>query len=186
MRRRDLLPGLLLAPWWLGGGTPASAQQPHGVELSTLSLSRDEGVLMLEFALRLTLSRAVEDALMRGVPLYFQAQAELYRRRWYWRDERVARVRRTWRLAYQPLTGVWRVSLGALAQTFGTLPEAMAALSGAGRWKVADLDQLDPDSRHYVEFDYALDTSQLPSPMQIGLPGQSEWVLRVDRTLNVP
>jgi Domain of unknown function (DUF4390) len=185
MRRRDLLPGLLLAPWWPGSRT-ALAQQPHGVELSALSLARDDGALMLEFALRLTLSRAVEDALMRGVPLYFQAQAELYRRRWYWRDERLARVRRIWRLAYQPLTGTWRVSLGALAQSFGTLPEAMAALSGAGRWRVADLDQIDPDSRHYVEFEYALDTAQLPSPMQIGLPGQSEWVLRVERTLAVP
>lgn len=185
MRRRDLLPGLLLAPWWLGAA-PSFAQPAPGVELSTLSLARDDGALVLEFALRLTLSRAVEDALMRGVPVYFVARAELFRRRWYWRDERVARVRRSWRLAYQPLTGAWRVSLGALAQTFGTLPEAMSALSAAGRWKVADLDQIDADSRHYVEFDYALDTSQLPSPMQIGLPGQSEWVLRVERTLNVP
>ncbi|GAB4042737.1 MAG: hypothetical protein Fur0014_15140 [Rubrivivax sp.] len=184
MRRRDLLPGLLLAPWWPGG--KAFAQLGPGVELSTLALQRDEGALALEFAVRLTLSRAVEDALMRGMPVYFVAQAELFRRRWYWRDERIARVRRTWRLAYQPLTGQWRVSLGALTQTYVTLPEALAALSAAGRWKVADLDQIDPDSRHYVEFEYRLDTSQLPSPMQLGLPGQSDWVLRIERTLNVP
>lgn len=184
MRRRDLLPGLLLAPWWPGG--EAFAQQGHGVELSTLALTRDEGALELEFAVRLTLSRAVEDALMRGLPVYFVAQAELFRRRWYWRDDRVARVRRTWRLAYQPLVGQWRVSLGALTQTFDTLPEALAALSAAGHWKVADAEQIDPDSRHYVEFEYRLDTSQLPSPMQLGLPGQSDWVLRIERTLNVP
>jgi hypothetical protein len=185
MRRRDLLPGLLLAPWWRGPGA-AWAQQRQAVELSSLALTRDDGALLLEFSLRLTLSRTAEDALLRGLPVYFVAQAELFRRRWYWRDERVARVRRTWRLAYQPLTGQWRVSLGALAQTFQTLPEALAALSAAGRWKLADLDQIDPDVRHYVEFDYALDTTQLPSPMQIALPGQSDWVMRVERTLNVP
>jgi Domain of unknown function (DUF4390) len=185
MRRRDLLPGLLLAPWWLRQGV-AWAQQAQGVELSTLSLSRDEGALLLEFSLRLTLSRVAEDALQRGLPVYFVAQAELLRRRWYWRDDRVARVRRTWRLALQPLTGQWRVSLGALAQSYDTLPEALAALSAAGRWKLADLDQIDPGARHYVEFEYWLDTSQLPSPMQIALPGQSDWVLRLDRTLNLP
>ena len=46
----------------------------------------------------------VEDALQHGVPLYFVAEAEVFRDRWYWRDERVARRPRVWRLAYQPLT----------------------------------------------------------------------------------
>jgi hypothetical protein len=184
MRRRDLLPGLLLAPWW--HGLPAHAQAAPTAELSTLALVREDGAIALEFALRLALSRPVEDALMRGVPLYFVATATLYRRRWYWRDERIARVRRTWRLAYQPLTGTWRVGLGGLVQTFGTLPEALASLSTAGNWKIADADQIEADARHYVEFEYMLDTSQLPSPMQIGLTGQSEWVLRLARTLNVP
>jgi hypothetical protein len=40
----------------------------------------------LEFAARLELPRAVEDALQRGVPLYFVAEAQLLRSRWYWRD----------------------------------------------------------------------------------------------------
>jgi hypothetical protein len=79
--------------------------------------SRGEGTLDLEFAVRLSLPRAVEDALHRGVPVYFVAEAQLLRNRWYWRDERVARVQRTWRVAYQPLTGNWRVGLGGLNQT---------------------------------------------------------------------
>lgn len=185
MRRRHLLPGLLLAPWWLGGLAPRAAHA-QTVELSTLKLQRDEGALTLEFAVRIALSRSVEDALQRGVPLYFMAEAELFSRRWYWRDERVARVRRSWRLAFQPLTATWRVSLGGLTQTYATLPEAMSALSGAGRWKVADLSELDPETRHYVEFSYRLDTTQLPSPMQIGLGGQPDWVIRIERELNVP
>ena len=184
MRRRDLLPGLLLAPW-LAGLLPRAARA-QTVELSTLRLQRDDGALTLEFAVRTTLSRSVEDALRRGVPMYFLAEAELFSRRWYWRDERIARVRRSWRLAHQPLTGTWRVSLGALTQTYATLPEAMSALSGAGRWKIADLSELDPESRHYVEFSYRLDTTQLPSPMQIGLGGQADGVLRIERELNVP
>ena len=185
MRRRDLLPGLLLAPWWLGGLVPRVAMA-QAIELGTLALHREDGALTLEFVARLTLSRAVEDALMRGVPVYFVAEAQLLRRRWYWRDERITRVRRIWRLAFQPLTGTWRVGLGALTQTYDTLADAMATLSAAGRWRIADLSELEADSRHYVEFSYRLDTTQLPSPMQIGLTGQTDWVLRVERELPVP
>lgn len=162
---------------------PAPARA--GVELSTLQLSRADGALMLEFAAQVTLPRAVEDALQRGVPIYFAAQATLWRHRWYWRDERIARVNRTWRLAYQPLTSSWRVGLGGLSQSYPTLAEAMAVVTRTAQWRLADLAQVDPDSRHYVEFSWRLDTSQLPSPMLIGLTGASEFSLGVERTLRL-
>jgi hypothetical protein len=97
----------------------------------------------------------------------------------------MARVTRTWRLAYQPLTGNWRVGLGGLNQTYATLAEAMAAVSRSAQWRLADLAQIDPDSRHYVEFFWRLDTAQLPSPMLIGLVGGSEFALGVERTLRL-
>jgi len=163
--------------------TPAAHAQ--GVELATLQVQREEGALVLDFNARVTLPRAVEEALQRGVPIYFLAEARLLRDRWYWRDERVARISRSWRLAYQPLTGSWRVGLGGLNQTHATQAEAVAALSRAANWKLADLSQLDPDSRYYVEFSFRLDTTQLPSPMQIGLGGQADWALSVERTLRI-
>jgi hypothetical protein len=178
--RRDVLQGLALLPLlpWL----PALGQ---GVELATLRLERADGALQLEYALRLMLPRAVEDALQRGVPVYFRVEATLFRSRWYWRDERVAHVSRSWRVAYQPLTSSWRVGLGALYQTFSTLAEALAAVSSSTHWKITDLSQIDPDGRYYVDFDFRLDTTQLPSPLQIGLGGGADWVLRIDRTLRL-
>jgi hypothetical protein len=176
--------GLLLAGACLQGlATDAAAAQ--GVELVTLRTSRDEGALNLEFSARLSLPRTVEDALQRGIPMYFVAQAELKRSRWYWRDERIARVSRSWRLAYQPLTGTWRVSLGGLSQSFATLPEALAAVSSSAGWRLAELAQVEPDSRHYIDFSYRLDTTQLPGPMQFGLGGQGDWAIGVDRTLRL-
>ncbi|RVT52375.1 DUF4390 domain-containing protein [Rubrivivax albus] len=184
MRRRHMLHGLLLGPWWLGGVVPRTAWA-QAASLSNLQLSRGDGALLLDFAVRLQLPRAVEDALQRGVPMYFVASATVRRSRWYWRDARIARVRRTWRLAFQPLTATWRVSLGALSQNHDTLPEALASLSASAGWPVCELSQLAPDG-DYVEFAYALDTERLPRPMQIGLPGASDWVLRVERELKVP
>ena len=109
----------------------------------------------------------------------------MLRSRWYWRDERVARVNRSWRVAYQPLTGNWRVGLGALNQTYPTLPDAMASISRSAGWKVAELSQIDSDSRYYVEFSFKLDTTQLPGPMQIGLGGEGEWSIGIERTLRL-
>jgi hypothetical protein len=178
-----LLQGLVLVGClWLPTAGGAWAQR---VELTTLKASREEGELVLEFSARLTLTKTVEDALQRGVPIYFVAQADLYRSRWYWRDLRIARVSRSWRVAYQPLTGTWRVGLGGLNQTYPTLADALATVSRSAGWKLTELAQMDPESKHYLEFSYRLDTSQLPSPMQIGLGGQGEWALGVDYVLKV-
>lgn len=176
---RTLLVLVLVAA---AGGFVARAQS---VDLPTLALERHDGALVLDFSARLNLSRTVEDALSRGVPVYFTAQASLYRNRWYWRDERIARVSRSWRLAYQPLTTTWRVGIGAITQTYPTLAEALAAIARLSGWKLADLSQVDPDSRHYVEFVFRLDTSQLPSPMLIGLTSQADWQLVIERTLRL-
>ncbi len=184
---QGLPPALLL--WlacvsWLAPG----AALAQGVELATLRTSRAEGALELEFAARVSLPKPVEDALRNGVALYFVAEAQLLRNRWYWRDERVARVSRSWRVAYQPLTGFWRVGLGGLNQTHATLADALNAASTSSGWRLAELSQLDLDKTYYVEFSYRLDTSQLPGPMQFGLGGlggQGDWAVGVSRVLKV-
>jgi hypothetical protein len=181
--RRSLLQGLVLVLllWTLGSGRV----QAQGIELALLQLQRQDGELTLDFDARMALPKSVEDAMQRGVPVYFVAEATLYRSRWYWRDERVARVQRSWRVAYQPLTSTWRVGFGGFNQSFQTLAEALTVVSRSTRWKVAELSQLDPDSRHTLEFSYRLDSSQLPSPLQLGLGAQADWVLGVERTLRV-
>jgi Domain of unknown function (DUF4390) len=185
MRRARLPPLLsrvarLLALLVLALGSGVRAQ---GVELNTLELAVADGALTLEFSARLTLSRALEDALRRGVPMYFESQATLLRSRWWWRDERVARVSRSYRLSYQPLTATWRVGLGGLAQTYPSLSDALAVVSRVGGWRIADAGQLEPGERYYVEFSYRLDNTQLPRPMQISLG--NDWSLGIERTVRL-
>ena len=179
------LSGAIAAVAGFGLLAASPALRAQGVELATLQVNRAEGTLNLEFVARVSLPKAVEDALQRGVPLYFVAEARLLRNRWYWRDERVARIARSWRVAYQPLTNTWRVGLGGLHQTHPTLLEALTTASRSAGWKLADLAALDSDRRYYVEFSYRLDTSQLPGPMQFGLGGQGDWSVGADRVLRV-
>lgn len=164
-------------------GLPAA--QAQGIKLASLELQRQDGDLSLDFDAPITLPKTVEDALQRGVPVYFVAEASLYRTRWYWRDERVARVQRSWRVAYQPLTSNWRVGFGGFNQSFPTLAEALTVVSRSSRWKIVELSQIESEFRYYLDFSYRLDTTQLPSPMQIGVGTQGDWALGVERTLRL-
>ena len=113
------------------------------------------------------------------MPLFFVAEAEVFRDRWYWRDRRVAHAVRVWRIVYQPLTSTYRVTtFGGLSQNFATRDRGARRdqpRRRAGRSPSAG--QIDDGSRHYVEFGYRLDTSLLPRPMQIGIGGQPDWQL---------
>lgn len=158
----------------------SSGARAEAITLDTFELARNDEGLVLSFSARFELSRAVEDALLKGVPLFFVAQADVFRDRWYWRDKQVNSVSRTWRLAYQPLTRKYRVTFGGLSQHYDSLSDALAAVSRTVNWRLADTSMLD-DGRHYVEFSYQLDTTQMPRPMQIGIGGQPDWTLRIER-----
>ena len=170
--------GLLLAL----AGPPAAAER---VELTALDIARDEDGLFLNYAVDFDLSRSVEDALMKAVPLFFVAEAQVFRDRWYWRDRRVADATRVWRVVYQPLTSSYRITFGGFSQSYTTRAEAMAAISRNVRWKIAEPGQIEEGGHHYVEFSFRLDTTLLPRPMQIGVSGQPDWQLSVTRTLRL-
>jgi hypothetical protein len=136
------------------------------------------------------LAPAIEEALQKGIPMIFLAEAEVLRERWYWTNKKVASAERHMRLAYQPLTRRWRLNVGtgfinssnlglALNQYFDSLPEALAAVQRLSRWKIADVADLDLEQSHLVEFRFRLDLSQLPRPFQIGMLGQSDWNISV-------
>jgi len=177
--------GLLALLFALLALAAAPAARADSIELSSLSVIRAEDGVLLSFATHFELPPSVQDALQKGVPLHFVAQAELYRARWYWRDARIARVTRSWRLTYQPLTRSYRVGLGGLSQSFDNLDDALDVLRASSRWKLADLAQVSDEARHYVEFSYRLDTTQLPRPMQIGFGAQPDWTLAVERVVRL-
>ena len=154
----------------------------EGVELVHLTTQRADDGLALSFTTRFELGRPAEDALHKGVPLYFVAEATVLRSRWYWRDARVARVDRTWRLAWQSLTRQYRVSTGGLHQSFATLDEALTVLRGLSGWRIAEPKDIEDGGGYYLEFSYKLDVSQLPRPMQIGL--QSGFALSIEQKRN--
>ena len=184
LARRVAAAAFLVVACFVGMAGFASQASAQGVELPSISARRQDGGVVLDFVANLTLSRAVEDALRRGVPVYFVAEAVVKKPRWYWRDDRVSRISRSWRLSYQPLTSAWRVSLGAFSQSYPSLEEALTTVTRIAHWRVADSD-INASDKYYVDFQFYLDSSQLPPPMKLDLNAQSEWKLGVERTLPV-
>jgi len=158
---------------------PLRAAEP---ELSGFELVHNDEGVYLSYVVNFDLSRPVDDALSKAIPLFFVAEAEVFRNRWYWRDLRVAHAVRIWKVVYQPLTSTYRVTFGGLSQNYITRDEAFAAITRASRWKIAEAGQIAENSSHYVEFNFRLDTSMLARPIDIGLAGQADWKLSVQRT----
>ena len=177
-------------------GNPAAWAQP-APQLEQLTLTRHEDGLYLTASVAYEPAAAVADAVSRSVPLYFVAQAEVMRDRWYWTDARVATASRTYRLAYQPLTRRWRVSVAAgagpaanlqyaLHQNHDSLKQALAAVTRLYGWKVAEADAVAYGGDHYLNFQFKLDMALLPRPFQLGMNAQSDWNIDLRRTVAVP
>ena len=77
-----------------------------------LRLEEDWYVLDADF--ELILNPTLEEAVGRGVPLYFAVEFELQRSRWYWLDETVTQVSFSYRLSYSALT-LYRRAPGAFS-----------------------------------------------------------------------
>jgi hypothetical protein len=160
-------------------------------DVAQLKLERSDESVYLSVAVRFDLPPVVEDALLKGIPLFFVAEADIYRDRWYWYDKRITTATRTMRLAFQPLTRRWRLNIlpgaisvtglrASLSQNYDSLSEALTAIQRISRWRIADANEIEAASRHNVEFRFRLDLSQLPRPFQIGVAGQRDWTIAVE------
>ena len=172
---------------WLAHASLAAA-----ADITELRAERSDEGVFLSASIRFELSPVVEDALLKGIAIFFVVEADIYRDRWYWTDRRVTSAARTIRLAYQPLTRRWRVNIvpgiinsssglrATLNQNYDSLPEALSAIQRIGRWKIADAAEVEAEIQHHLEFYFRLDLSQLPRPFQIGMAGQRDWTIEAE------
>lgn len=155
-------------------------------DITQMRLERDDDEWQLSAQLQFEIPSVMEEALLKGIPMVFLYSADVLRERWYWYDKKVLGVERHMRLAYQPLTRRWRLTVGsgpaassgvglALNQSFDTLAQALSAIKRVAKWKVADAPALEPGSKYKLDFRFRLDLGQLPRPFQIGALGQSDW-----------
>lgn len=132
---------------------------------ATLTLGEDGYTLSAEFEVEL--GNRLEDAVARGVPLYFNLEFVLERSRKYWINEHITARSLSYRLAYSSLTRQYRLTTGNLHQNFGSLAEAMRVVGRIAALPVADKDAIRAGEPYEAAVRLALDRSQLPKPFQV-------------------
>lgn len=163
------------------------------VELQGLKLERQETALYLSANWKFDLPSALEEALLKGITLYFVTEADITQERWYVYNQRIAHAERHVRLFYQPLTRRWRVNTSSqpfnvsglgmsLGQSYDSAEEAMAAVRRIVQWRIGQSSDHNPDAKQMLSINFKLDLKQLPRPLQIGAAGQSDWNIGFSKT----
>lgn len=149
------------------------------IEIANPQLSAGEDGYVLSADFSLELNPRLEEAVTKGVVLYFVADFELSRPRWYWLDEKLSSRTQTYRLSYHALTRQYRLSTGGLHQSFQSLSEALRMLAHVRNWVVVERGDktIRPGETYQAALRLRLDLNQLPRPFQISALGNRDWSL---------
>lgn len=173
------LRGFTVALLLLASAVPARADERIGVIAAELESAAGGGVV-LNATFEFEMPQVLEEAVQKGIAIYFNIEFELYRKRWYWLDRKLSDSALTYRLSYSPLTRQYRLARGGLSQPFDSLEEALGLLKSVRQWKVIDKGVLSPGANYEAQVRMRLDVNQLPKPFQVNAITSREWNLASD------
>jgi Domain of unknown function (DUF4390) len=175
------LRGSVIALLMLAGAVPAHADERIGVIAAALEPApAGVGGAVLNATFEFEMPQALEEAVQKGIAIYFNTEFELYRKRWYWLDRKVSTSTLTYRLSFSPLTRQFRLARGGLSQPFDSLEEALGLLKSVRQWKVIEKGMLTPGDGFEAQVRMRLDVNQLPKPFQVNAITSREWNLASD------
>ena len=160
---------LVLLPVGMASAADISLRQP------VLTASDDGYSVSADF--NINFNSRLEEAVGRGVVLYFTVDFELVHARWYWFNERIVRRSRTYELSYHALTQQYRVSTGGLHQSYNTLDEALRMISRLRNWPVIGKDELRNGVSATAALRMRLDLTQMPKTFQVSAISNKDWNL---------
>jgi hypothetical protein len=173
---RAMLVSLLLLAVY---APPSRADERIGVIAAALEPVAGGGVV-LNATFEFEMPQALEEAVQKGIAIYFVTEFELYRKRWYWLDRKISTSTLTYRLSFSPLTRQYRLARGGLSQPFDSLEEALNLLKSVRQWKVIEPGVLVPRDPYEAQVRMRLDVAQLPKPFQVNAITSREWNLASD------
>ncbi len=150
------------------------------IEVNRAQLEYADGGWNLSADFDFDLPSNLEDAVNKGIALYFLVEFELIRPRWYWFDDHAISATRVVRLSYHPLTRQYRVSTGGLQVPFSRLKDAVDFMQHVRGWRVFEPRAVKAGETVQAEVRMHLDVTQLPKPFQINAVNTRDWNLSSD------
>ena len=158
----------------------APAAHAEGIALKNVRVEAVDEGWQLDAEFDIQFSPKLEEAVNRGVPLYFVLDFEMTRPRWYWFDEKPVRFSQTYKISYTPLLRQYRLSVGSVYQNFTSFDEVTRVLSKLRGVAIADHNAIKKDSAYQASVRLRLDTAQLPKPFQLNAIASRDWSLSSD------
>jgi hypothetical protein len=158
----------------------AATARADVIVVKSAELRAEEDGYFLNAEFDFSLNATLDEALQKGVPLYFLLEFELVRPRWYWLDDKVITATTQYRVSYNALTRQYRIASGLLGLTFDSLDEVERFLSRVTSREVARRDQLVKGTRYEAALRLRLDVNQLPKPFQMSALASRDWTLQSD------
>lgn len=143
-------------------------------------LVADEDGYFLSADFNINFNSRLEEAVNKGVVLYFAVDFELARSRWYWFDEQVIRRNRTYMLSYHALTRQYHLSTGGLHQSYASLEEVLRLISRLRSWQVLEKGEYKNDQMYLARIRMYLDLTQMPKTFQVSALANKDWNLNSD------
>ena len=150
------------------------------ISVRNLQLTANDEGYSLSADFDIDFNTRLEEAVNKGVVLYFAADFELSRSRWYWIDEQIVGRSKTFQLSYHALTRQYRLSTGALHQSYPTLDEALRVLSHLRNWQVLEKDAVKAEQRYTAGVRMRLDLTQMAKTFQVSALANRDWNLSSD------
>ncbi len=159
---------LLIAAHWAGAAE---------IRIQSVTLNAVEEGYSLSADFDIDLNRRLEEAVNKGVVLFFAVDFELTRSRWFWFDKKVVQRSRVYQLSYHALTRQYRLSTGGLHQSYDSLEAALPVLTRLRGWQVLEKGAVNNDQIYVAGLRMHLDLSQMAKTFQVSAISNREWNL---------
>lgn len=149
----------------------------QGIQIKSVSIATKEQNLTLGMNAAITLNPTLEQALEKGIVLYFVVKFNLVDARWYWMNDEIARGKYRVELRYYALTRQYHLSHPSFTQSFETLAEALHAAGQLHDYPLTVNPGIRTDIDYIASLRIWLDLTRLPKPFQVEALGSTRWNL---------
>lgn len=160
---------------------PTAFIQAAGIQIRSVDLKAAERGYEINMDSEIVLNETLEQALEKGIVLYFVTKFSLFDARWYKLNDEVARSKFVVGLRYYALTRQYHLNHPVFSQNYSSLKEALQALGRIRDLPLTVKSELKSDADYVASVRVWLDLTRMPKPFQVETIGSSQWDLSSDK-----
>ncbi len=161
--------------------SPLAVVQAESIRIKSVNLIAAEQGYEISVDSEIALNATLEQALEKGIVLYFVTKFSLVDSRWYWLNDEIVRGKLRVGLRYYALTRQYHLNYPSFSQSFNTLQEALQVLGQLRDYPLTVKSELKQDIDYIASLRIWLDLTRMPKPFQVEALSSSQWNLSSDK-----